>query len=763
MAENFLQPVGRKTPEEVGDEYFEELMARSFLQPHTANEKKFAMHDLMHDLAMIFAGEFYYRFEELGNAVEIDTKTRHLSHNANGNYPISKLLGVCDRVKHTRTILEIDLSSDIPFIMENAPCILLSQLKSLRVLSFEGYPLESLPDSIGELIHLRYLDLSGTYIVTLPELGSLYNLQTLKLFRCKNLKMLPVGMQDLVNLRHLDIRETCLHEMPEGMRKLKNLQFLSDYVVGKREENKITELGALANLHKSISIAKLENVVNSSEASMARMLDKDGISSLSLRWSSDQDENVASDSQIEREILDKFQPHTNLKELEIEGYRGTTFPDWLGHPSYDNITTLTLSGCRNCCMLPSLGHLPSLKHLKVYKFEMLEIVGVDFYGKDQSCLETPFPKLETLSFKSMPCWKEWHTMELNAFPQLRKLVIKQCPMLRGDLPDHLPSLQLLKIRNCKQLSSSLPRAPLVRELSIEGKHHVEAVVEAIMKKQLSCLTSLTISDCSSHILFPVSSIPASLQKLKILSCRKLQVQMDGQHHSLKELDINNSCDSDTSFSLLDAFPNLESVYIMWCEKMESVVASRSLSYLCDLDIRYCGSLKSVSTLWTAAPQLRYLSIVGCPKMDLSGDPHYSLSVLIINYCEKLVSIAALMNSQCRGLTHVSIFGENDESVKCLPKEGWLPASLESLTLSNMENVETLECKGLAHLTSLKKLWIIYCPKLGNIEGEKLPASLVRLSTGNSPLLGKRCQMKDPQLWSKISHIPNIQVDDRWIW
>ncbi|XLU82760.1 hypothetical protein S245_006180, partial [Arachis hypogaea] len=104
-----------------------------------------------------------------------------------------------------------------------------------------------------------------------------------------------------------------------------------------REENKMTELGALADLQQSISIAGLENVVNSSEASMARMFDKDGICSLQLSWSPDEDENIV-DSQTERDILDKLQPHTNLKELEIRGYRGTTFSDWLGSSSYRNIT-----------------------------------------------------------------------------------------------------------------------------------------------------------------------------------------------------------------------------------------------------------------------------------------------------------------------------------------------------------------------------------------------------------------------------------------
>ncbi|XP_057745683.1 putative disease resistance protein RGA3 [Arachis stenosperma] len=555
--------------------------------------------------------------------------------------------------------------------------------------------------------------------------------------------------------------------MPKGMSQLKNLQFLSDYVVGKREENKITELGALADLHQSISIAGLENVVNSSEASMARMFDKDGICSLELSWSPDEDENEV-DSQIERDILDKLQPHTNLKELEIRGYRGTTFSDWLGSSSYRNITYLRLDGCRNCCMLPSFGQLPSLKGLRISNFESVEIVGAEFYfyQNDESCLETPFPKLESLSFSSMPCWKEWRSMELNAFPRLRKLTIMECPMLRGDLPNQLPSLQSLWIEKCVEVSCCVPRAPAITTLSISGKHLVGSVVEAITNTQLTCLTSLWISGCSSHIWFPVSAIPPSLHRLTIQECRELEFEMDGQHHSLQELYIRSSCDSLASFSLLDSFPNLVRVEIMYCRNMESIVVSRSLSCLRYLWINHCGSLKSVSTIWMAAPQLQRLSLVGCPEVDLSptgdGDPHRSLGSLEISYCEKLVSTAAFMNSQFQGLIDLWIEGEC-ESVKCLPKEGWLPASLESLTLEGIKSVETLECKGLAHLTSLHELSIYECPKLENMEGEKLPASLIQLSVSRSPLLGKRCEMKDLQLWPKISHIPAIRVDNRWIW
>ncbi|MED6136355.1 hypothetical protein PIB30_055433 [Stylosanthes scabra] len=448
------------------------------------------------------------------------------------------------------------------------------------------------------------------------------------------------------------------------------------------------------------------------------------------------------------------------------------------------MTTLTLKDCRNCCILPSLGQLPFLKHLTIYEFETLEIVGAEFYQNDKCCLEIPFPMLETLRFSSMRCWKEWHTMELHAFPRLRELTVVACPLLRGDLSNHLPSLQSLEIKNCEQLSYCVPTAPamtslsitgsskvrigvlppLLRRLSIEGNHQVEFVLETITNAQPTCLTDLSISNCSTHMSFPVSSIPASLQKLQISDCRKLQVQMDGQHHSLQQLSISKSCDSDTSFSLLDSFPNIMHVQIYQCEKMECILVSRSLSYLRYLDIENCGSLKSMSTLWMAAPQLQDLTILGCTEMDLSatGDPHCSLRSLGISYCEKLAHSAAFMNSQFHGLTHLWIEGEYDESVQSFPKEGWLPASLESLTLYYI-SVERLECKGLAHLTSLQQLSIYDCPVLENIDGEMLPASLIQLAIYRTPLLGERCKMKDPQIWPKISHIQGIEVDGTWIW
>nr|XP_025636505.1 putative disease resistance RPP13-like protein 1 [Arachis hypogaea] len=431
MAEGLLQqPKSGNILEEVGHEYFDDLVSRSFFQHSNSDENLFLMHDLMHDLATFYGGKFFSRTFELKNAAKHDTKTRHLSCARNDDDSVLKIVEACGRLKHARTLLQINLNRHGKFSKGiTSPCPLLEQLKCLRVLSFHFSSGEErlLHDSIGELIHLRYLDLSETPVMTLPKsLSNLYNLQTLKLRFCEKLKKLPSNIQDLVNLRHLDIYGTYLEEMPKKMSKLKDLQFLSCYVVGKHEENRIGELGELLNLHGSFHVKKLENVINNGEAREARMVDKKYISVLCLEWSSGEDV----DSQTEKDVLDQLHRHKNLKVLRVIGYWGTMFPDWVGQSSYHNMTKLELCGCRNCWVLPSLGQLPSLMELELGGFDMVKMIGGEFCKGDGTDhhQETPFPSLKYLSFSSMPCWEEWESYECDdddaaPFPQLEMLVI----------------------------------------------------------------------------------------------------------------------------------------------------------------------------------------------------------------------------------------------------------------------------------------------------------------------------------------------------
>ncbi|ESW06640.1 hypothetical protein PHAVU_010G064700 [Phaseolus vulgaris] len=299
----------KEKKERLGDEYFDDLVSRPFFQFSSQQTwgNYFVMHDLMPDLATFLGGEFYFREDELGKETKIDRKTH---------------IEVFKTLKFPRTFLLINCKIS-PFNNEQAAHNIVSMLKYLRVCfiicDFQSPP--ALPDSIGELIHLRYLNLSHTSTATLSEsLCNLYNLQTLKLSWCLNLTKLPSAMQNLANLRHLEIFKTSIKEMPKRMGKLNQIQKLDLYIVGKHKENSIKELGGLPNPHGWFCIKKLENVTNGEEELEARIMDKKHIDGISLECN--------------------LQPHQHLKGLSISGYKGTGFPEWVGNFSSHNITNL---------------------------------------------------------------------------------------------------------------------------------------------------------------------------------------------------------------------------------------------------------------------------------------------------------------------------------------------------------------------------------------------------------------------------------------
>ena len=94
----------------------------------------------------------------------------------------------------------------------------------------------------------------------------------------------------------------------------------------------------------------------------AKLRDKKFITELDLRWNGDSD-----DSMKEREILDKLQPHKNLKKLSINRYSGTRLSDWMGDQSFSSIVDVKLFRCENCSSLWPLDQLPSLKTLWIHK------------------------------------------------------------------------------------------------------------------------------------------------------------------------------------------------------------------------------------------------------------------------------------------------------------------------------------------------------------------------------------------------------------
>ncbi|KAJ0672787.1 putative P-loop containing nucleoside triphosphate hydrolase, leucine-rich repeat domain superfamily [Helianthus annuus] len=220
MAEGFLnQPNPNDSTEEqrLGHEFFDELLSRSFFQRAPNIKSLFVMHDLMNDLATSVATEFYLRLDNVSEKsirMEMLEKCRHMSF-VREDYVAYKKFEAFERAKSLRTFMVThvgDVEVRQSFYFSNKILIdLLPQLQLLRVLCLSDFQISEVPESIGTLGHLRYLNLSRTRITYLPEIVcNLFNLQTLILFGCDELANLPNAFLKLKNLWHLDIRDTPL-------------------------------------------------------------------------------------------------------------------------------------------------------------------------------------------------------------------------------------------------------------------------------------------------------------------------------------------------------------------------------------------------------------------------------------------------------------------------------------------------------------------------------------------------------------------------
>ncbi|XP_028803914.1 putative disease resistance RPP13-like protein 1 [Neltuma alba] len=794
MAEGVVQQFhGEETLEAEVEDYFNELLSRSFFQQYGSNPKKFVMHDLINDLAKFVAGKNYVQFE--GN--DVPKSARHLLFSQKIYTTYKECESFC-HLNYLRTLLtQNEFRNGKTFCILSKKLLhdLLTKLKCLRALSLSGYRnVIEVPNSIGNVLHLRYLNLSYTLIRSLPDaVFTLYNLQTLLLSNCVNFNEIPEKIENLVNLRHLDISGTALNEMPTQITKLQNLQTLSTFLVGKQPGGLgIKELKRLPHLQGKLSISNLQNVVDSTDALEANLKNREKIAELVLEWDCD-----ALDSQTVKNVLNMLQPSTNLKKLTINHYGGTSFPGWMGDSSFINITNLYVSDCSNCVLLPQFGELPSLKELSIHGMGSVHTVGHEFYcSKPEYSSFQPFPSLEILIFENMPIWEEWMLFDGEGvkfpFPRLKSLSLHDCPMLRGDMPDNLPSLTNVSISNCKQLkakSATLQWITSIQELNIKrGEQGLLRVLDDLSANFLEslrinkcdslrslprmimgsrCLQMLSLADIPSITSFPIDGLPTSLRGLNISNCEKLEFlpQDSWQNYtSLQDLSIGNSCHSLKSFPL-GCFPKLRNLCIDRCHNLETFThVGGSALALTSFWVRNCDKLRSMSEVHVDSLANLQDFLLSCvsklESLPEGGLPSKLQSFTIGGYNE--LSSIPIQDWGFQRLTSLSWFDvSNDGSESILHnllKNQLLPTSLVRIYIKSVSNLKLLEGKGLQHLTSLERLVIRDCKNLESLPEDALPSSLSLLEIWRCPKLEERYDYERGKHLSKITHIPTIRIN-----
>nr|XP_027107023.1 putative disease resistance RPP13-like protein 1 isoform X2 [Coffea arabica] len=598
-------PGENKRIENKGEKFIHELRMRSLF--HQSTDHTFSMHDLVNDLARFFFGKYCLRLEDHQEGNATISGARHFSYHPSW-YDTFHKFNLLSQTKNIRTFLPLRTDSMIRLsnkFFEDA----LPQFMSLRVLSLSYYEnIVKLPKSYSGLKQLRFLNLSETGIKVLPDwICSFYNLQTLLLSNCRQLEELPKNLGKLINLCCLDISGTPLKKMPPQMGRLINLQVLTNFVIGKNSGSTIKELGKLPMLRGELILSGLENVSAGMDASMANMEGKEHLERLTLQWNG-----------------------------------GTTFPDWLGNSSFSSLESLSLSGCKYCHSLPTLGQLQSLQSLAIVGMSCIPVLTQDFYGDIN--VTKPFPSLKNLTIGWLPQWKSWYIPEGEVFNGLERLRISDCPKLIGELPQQLPSLQSLEISGCdnlvwdngqlsilngenqqnfsslhqlkisklenlKELPLQLNQLSKLKKLNISELENLEEL--PLQLNQLSRLKKLTIHDCRSLCPSHMSRLPASLKSLEYMGC-KLELEGGGALEYL----VLGGCDLKVKAEWLASFPMLKRLEIRYCRSVENqsgittTTTTSVMTSLQSLDVYgYDDLLMSFSEGGLAAPNLTTISIL----------------------------------------------------------------------------------------------------------------------------------------------------------
>ncbi|KAK4709012.1 hypothetical protein R3W88_029937 [Solanum pinnatisectum] len=586
----------------------------------------FLMHDLVNDLAQIASSKLCIRLEENKGSHMLE-QSWHMSYSMGEGGDFEQLKPLY-KLQQLRTLLLIDTDYSPPLtkrVLHN----ILPRLTSLRALSLSNNWI--LPDSICVL----------------------YNLETLLLSHCSNLKDNTFSLKMLLHLS-----------------KLKSLQVLvgAKLLLGGHGGLRMEDLGELHNLYRSLSILELQNVVDRREALKANFWGKNHVDKLSLEWSG----STADNSQTERDILDELCPHTNIKELQITGYRGTKFPNWPASLSFLELVKLSIDS------LPALGQLPSLKFLFIRRMHRITEVTEEFYGSSSS--EKHLNSLEKLEFEDMPEWKQWHVLGSGEFPILENLSIETCPKLIGKLPENLYSLTELRISRCPELNLETPlfdEAELFTS-QLKGMKHIEL---------LPSLKELELLDCAEIESFPEGGMPFNLQQLRIGNCKKLV-------NSRKEW-------------CLHRLPYLRKFVIEHDGSDEEI---EHWELPCSIQRLEVSNLKTLSTqLLKSLTSLEDLRIGNLPQIQSMLEEGLPSSL------SHLTSLQSLGIFSCHQLQSLS-----------------LPSSLSELNIEDCPNLQSLSESALP--SSLYELTIARCANLQSLPAKGMPSSLSELDISNCPFL-----------------------------
>ncbi|XP_049376708.1 putative disease resistance protein RGA3 [Solanum stenotomum] len=533
MAHGFLLSKRNLELEDVGNEVWKELYLRSFFQEveeYKFGNTYFKMHDLIHDLATSL----------------FSTNTRS------------------SKIRQMRVAQKNTMSIGFAEVVPSYSPLILKRFVSLRVLDMKFSKFDQLSSSIGDLIHLRLLNLHGSSIRSLPKrLCKLQNLQTLDISCCFSLSNIPKQTSKLSSLRNLVFKGCQITSMPPRIGSLTCLKTLDYFIVGERKGYQLGELRNL-NLHGSLSITHLERVKSDTDAKEANLSTKKKLYNLCMSWDI-RPYGYESENNLDEKVLEALRPHSNLKSLKLIGFRGFHFPNWMNASVLKNVVSIEIE-CENCWRLPPFGELPCLESLKLYKGS----AEVEYIEEDDGYSTSKFPYLKRLA--------------IERFPNLKGL-------LRSEGEEKFSMLEEMEIWHCPMFV--FPAFSSVKKLDVWGE------IDATSISSISKLTTLTSLSIDHN--FKATTLPEEMFK-RLVNLESLSIIY---FKKLRELP--------SSLASLNA---LKCLKIHYCYALESLPEQglEGLTSLTDLYVQNCEMLKCLPEGLQHLTTLTSLQIYGCPAL-----------------------------------------------------------------------------------------------------------------------------------------------------